>query len=552
MTQLFISYARENRDTAERVAHALGALGIDVWWDRNLAGGSEFSEVIEQQIAEAHVVIVLWSEPSGRSSFVRDESMRALEAGKLLPVRIEAVVPPLGFGQIHALDLLDWSGAADDPAFIDVANEVRKRLGQPTSPRPAPRLPRPRWQRQAVIGATAVLLGVLVGLFAWNAWNASESRRNLGLGLEEHFGREPNLQAARNFYLDALEHVPGNARARYYLGHVYAQLGEPDLARAAFERAVRDREGLDEAQLADATARVRSLTPANEPTAVARATEGPRPIDLEKGSEPPPKATAPGPPRPSTQPPTKVTTATAAPLPVARIPRLPPAPDVRSRVAGLVEQMFGDDSEARITATTTLVTDPDLISDAVPLAVGAALERLDASPGKLTTALHSGVVNTLVLLQRASPATLLVNRTDIERLLKRASPSGKSTAAQAEKVQALINAAADQRPVAFIQIANEAQRPIAEALAVRLRAAGYDAPGIELVQGQSPSRSEVRVQGKSERGFARWLAKVVHDADGETVPVQTLRNARPATDTFEIWFDRDLCTAQRTVPQCAH
>ncbi len=150
---------------------------------------------------------MLWSEPSGRSSFVRDESMRALEAGKLLPVRIEAVVPPLGFGQIHALDLLDWSGAADDPAFIDVANEVRKRLGQPTSPRPAPRLPRPRWQRQAVIGATAVLLGVLVGLFAWNAWNASESRRNLGLGLEEHFGREPNLQAARNY-------LPGCARAR--------------------------------------------------------------------------------------------------------------------------------------------------------------------------------------------------------------------------------------------------------------------------------------------------------------------------------------------------
>ena len=214
--------------------------------------------------------------------------------------------------------------------------------------------------------------------------------------------------------------------------------------------------------------------------------------------------------------------------------------------------MFSDDSEARIAATTTLVTDLDLTSDAVPLAVGAALERLDASRGKLTTALQSGVVNTLMLLQRASPATLLVNRADIERLLKLASPTGKFTATQAEKVQALINAAADQRPVAFIQIANEAQRPIAEALAVRLRAAGYDAPGIELVEGRSPSRSEMRVQGKSERGLARWLAKVVHDADGETVPVQTLRNARPATDTFEIWFDRDLCTAQRTVPQCAH
>ncbi len=242
MTQLFISYARENRDTAERLASALGALGVDVWWDRELPGGSEFSEVIEQQLGEARVVIVLWSELSVRSSFVRDESMRALEAGKLLPVRIEPVVPPLGFGQIHALDLLDWGGAADDPAFIDVANELRKRLGQPTAPRPALRLPWPRWQRQAVIGATAVLLVALVGFFGWNAWNVSESRRNLGLGLEEHFGPEPNLQAARNHYLDALEHLPSNARARYYLGHVYAQLGEPDAgARRVRARGTRPR-----------------------------------------------------------------------------------------------------------------------------------------------------------------------------------------------------------------------------------------------------------------------------------------------------------------------
>ena len=177
-----------------------------------------------------------------------------------------------------------------------------------------------------------MLLGALVGFFAWNAWNASESRRNLGLGLEEHFGREPNLQAARNFYLDALEHLPGNARARYYLGHVYAQLGEPDLARAAFERAVRDREGLDEAQLADATARVNSLAPANEPTAVARATEAPPPATVEpqKGDRAEARrhraatlgAVA-----------DRVTTVNTAPLAVARIPRLPPAPDVRGRAS---------------------------------------------------------------------------------------------------------------------------------------------------------------------------------------------------------------------------
>lgn len=537
---VFISYSRENREVAERVAHALGELGIDVWWDRDLPGGSAFAEVLEQRLAEARVVIVLWSEASIRSGFVRDESTRALEAGKLLPVRIEEVVPPLGFGQIHALDLFDWDGAHDDLAFATVADEVRRRFGQPLAPRPASRPSRPRWRRRgALLGAGIVLLA-LAAAGGWQAWLSSESRRNLQLGLEEQFGREPNLQAARNYYLDALGHRPGNARARYYIGHVYAQLGEIELARVSFERAVRDRAGLDDAQLADASARVKALTPDSEPPALARSAE---PATTAAASAPVPGAVT----GLSVQP--SITSSAAAA--VVRLPRVPPPPNVRERVSALVEQMFGEDSQNRIAATTTLVTDPELLSDAVPAAVERALGLLDASAGKPPPAVQSGVVNTLVLLQAASPGTLTVHRADIERLLQRAPPIGQHTASQADKVRALLVTAAKQRPVAFIQIANEAQRPIAESLAVRLRAAGYDAPGIELVGARAPANGAIRVQGRSDRGFARWLARVTGEAGGEAVAVQTLRNVNPRTDTFEIWFDRDLCTPERRIAKCA-
>ena len=450
MTQLFISYARENRDTAERVANALGEIGIDVWWDRDIPGGSEFAEVIEQRLTEARVVIVLWSESSTRSGFVRDESMRALEAGKLLPVRIEVVVPPLGFGQIHALDLLDWDGAADDPAFVGVANEVRERLGQAPVARPQPSRPRPRWQRRAIVAAVGVLLATAAAAGGWHFYQQSESRRNLRLGLEEHFGREPNLQAARNYYLDALDHASDNARARYYLGHVYAQLGEIELARTSFERAARDREGLDDAQLADASSRVAALAPTIEPVALVRTgatssapkdvtappavpTPAPPPLAAGKAVQPGAKSTA------STTLSTTVPSfaGTSGVTSITRLPRIAPTPDVRRQATALVDQMFSDDSQTRITSTTSLVTDPNLLSDAVPIAVEQALDRLGAARGKPTASVQSGVVNTLVLLQSALPGTLLVNRGEIERLLKRAEPIGKYTAAQAEKVQAL-------------------------------------------------------------------------------------------------------------------
>ena len=54
------------------------------------------------------------------------------------------------------------------------------------------------------------------------------------------------------------------------------------------------------------------------------------------------------------------------------------------------------------------------------------------------------------------------------------------------------------------------------------------------------------MQGKSERGYARWVAKVVGEianrSHGGTAPsLSTLRNAKPATDTYEVWLGRTLC-----------
>ncbi len=89
----------------------------------------------------------------------------------------------------------------------------------------------------------------------------------------------------------------------------------------------------------------------------------------------------------------------------------------------------------------------------------------------------------------------------------------------------LLKQTAARHPVAYIQIANEAQRPIAEALATRLRSFGYEAPGIELVGDRAPETTQVRVQGKSDRSYARWVGKVVGEAVN-AVPAQRQAAAR--------------------------
>src|SRR5258708_9445847 len=105
MAKLFLSYAREDAATAERLGRALERAGNSVWWDRDLTGGASLGWEIEQQRKECDVVIVLWSRAGVQSSWVRDEAAIGRDTGKLLPISIDGAEPPIGFRQFHALDL---------------------------------------------------------------------------------------------------------------------------------------------------------------------------------------------------------------------------------------------------------------------------------------------------------------------------------------------------------------------------------------------------------------------------------------------------------------
>lgn len=50
MTDIFISYASEDRPQAKRLAQALEQQGWSVWWDRRI--GSSFHKAIEEALAE--------------------------------------------------------------------------------------------------------------------------------------------------------------------------------------------------------------------------------------------------------------------------------------------------------------------------------------------------------------------------------------------------------------------------------------------------------------------------------------------------------------------
>jgi hypothetical protein len=173
VTDVFISYASEDRERAEELARALEATGFCVWWDRKILTGQTYDEVIERQLETARSVVVLWSKRSISSEWVKNEAAAAAQRGVLLPALIDRVRLPLEFSRKQTADLVDWNGDPSHPGFQALCDGARSMVGgspQPRSPAPPRSGPQPR-RRWVVPTIVAAVILCLVGLFRFATWD---------------------------------------------------------------------------------------------------------------------------------------------------------------------------------------------------------------------------------------------------------------------------------------------------------------------------------------------------------------------------------------------
>src|SRR5215831_1084220 len=140
MADIFISYASADRDRARALAETLATQGWSVWWDRTIPPGRQFDEVIEEELAAAGCVVVLWSKTSVASSWVKTEAADARDRKILVPVLIEDVKLPLEFRRMQAADLSQWrSGPPQSGELFQAIAAQLRRHGQPAGAGGEPR-----------------------------------------------------------------------------------------------------------------------------------------------------------------------------------------------------------------------------------------------------------------------------------------------------------------------------------------------------------------------------------------------------------------------------
>jgi hypothetical protein len=122
MADIFISYAKADRNLAQQLAAHLEAQGRTTWWDTDVGAGQSPRSTIDQELESAHKVIVLWSKASIGSPFVLHEAITARDAGKLVQVKtsdieVSDIPRPLrALSPVNASDLVSIASAVDEHA----------------------------------------------------------------------------------------------------------------------------------------------------------------------------------------------------------------------------------------------------------------------------------------------------------------------------------------------------------------------------------------------------------------------------------------------------
>src|SRR5436309_2396183 len=131
MSDVFVSYKAEDRRRIKPLVEALEADGYSVWWDEQIGGGTAWRHSIEAELNAAKCVIVAWSRRSvgPEGTFVQDEATRAQQRRVYVPVLIDKVHLPLGFGETQALPLTGWHGDRSDSRYQAVLAAVRRNAG---------------------------------------------------------------------------------------------------------------------------------------------------------------------------------------------------------------------------------------------------------------------------------------------------------------------------------------------------------------------------------------------------------------------------------------
>jgi outer membrane protein OmpA-like peptidoglycan-associated protein len=131
MTDVFISYKREERARCVAIYNALVDLKLSVWFDGRIEPGTDFDREIEREVRGAGAVLVLWSELAADSDWIRAEARTGRQNERLVAIRLDDCLPPLEFASVQAVDLFDRCDFQTGEGWRQIVGRIGRLVGRP-------------------------------------------------------------------------------------------------------------------------------------------------------------------------------------------------------------------------------------------------------------------------------------------------------------------------------------------------------------------------------------------------------------------------------------
>ena len=136
MADIFLSYARTERERALPIKVALASLGLNVFFDVDgLDGGDVFPDVLDREVKSAGAVVSLWSPHALTRPWIKIESRIGKDRGVLIPVEIGVLDPlhdvPAAFYDDQRIDFVDFNGDTSSPGWLKLVKSLARTLERP-------------------------------------------------------------------------------------------------------------------------------------------------------------------------------------------------------------------------------------------------------------------------------------------------------------------------------------------------------------------------------------------------------------------------------------
>jgi hypothetical protein len=135
MADVFISYARTERERAEQIKSAVEGLGLTIFFDvESLEGGDVFPDVLDREVKSAGCVLGIWSPHALSRPWIKTECLIGKDRCVLIPVLVEPVNPldmPAVFYSVQTIDLTDFAGDLTHPGWIKLVKALARTLRRP-------------------------------------------------------------------------------------------------------------------------------------------------------------------------------------------------------------------------------------------------------------------------------------------------------------------------------------------------------------------------------------------------------------------------------------